>query len=178
MTRFRTYSSFLILLFLLISCAAKNNTASTRHIPPPLPETVQQNTVSFLSQPDLADKRKIIVQHALKSLGFPYKWGGRSPQTGFDCSGLIVYTHEKANISIPRTAEAQYLKGKILPQKKLQAADLVFFENPETGKAFHVGIYIGDGLFVHAPGRHRQVTYSNLSNPYFKKHYIGSRSYL
>ncbi|MCP3875177.1 MAG: C40 family peptidase [Desulfobacteraceae bacterium] len=174
----KPYFSFLLIIVLLCSCAAHKDSALKQHIPPPQPIKQSQDFNQFHPLADLSGQRKMIVQHAINSLGLPYKWGGLSPQTGFDCSGLTVYTHKKANIIIQRTTRAQFKKGKILSKKDLQPADLVFFENPRAKKAFHVGIYIGDGIFVHAPGKGRQVTYAYLDNPYFIKYYIGSRSYL
>lgn len=126
----------------------------------------------------LHQKRQIIVDQALSLLGAPYSWGGRSRQTGFDCSGLVVFTHGKAGLALPRTAKDQFQTGQIVPKNHLLPGDLVFFSNPDASKSFHVGIYIGDGLFIHAPGRNRLVTYAQLENPYFKKHYIGSKTFL
>ena len=156
---------------MLFSCSTHQMPIRKQHSPPPQPESQRKESKS-------PDQRKIIVQNAIKSIGIPYKWGGKSPKTGFDCSGLIVYIHQKADIIVPRTAKAQFDNKKFLSRKDLQKADLVFFRNPKENKALHVGIYIGDGVFIHAPGKGRQVTYGNLNNPYFKKHYIGSRSYL
>ena len=147
-----------MLLLLSFSCAAHK-------------EIVYQQT-------DPSNQRNIIVQSAIESLGMPYKWGGRSPKTGFDCSGLIVYTHQKADIILPRTAQAQFDNGKPVSKQNLQVADLVFFKTPKENKIFHVGIYVGDERFIHAPGKGRKVTYGYLSNPYFKRYYIGSRRFL
>ena len=178
MDKFTKLFSFLSLILLLFSCSAHKETAYKEHIPPPQPGSHIQDSVVYHPQTESSNPRKIIVQHAIKSLGLPYKWGGRSPKTGFDCSGLIVYTHQKADIIIPRTAKAQFDNGKVVSKKNLHIADLVFFKNPKENKVFHVGIYIGDNIFVHASGKGRQVTYGYMNNPYFKKQYIGSRSYL
>lgn len=178
MNKFKKYFSFLFLALLLFSCSAHKKTAYKEHIPPPQPESQIQDSAEYHPQTQSSNQRKIIVQNAIKSLGVPYKWGGQSPKTGFDCSGLIVYTHKKADIVIPRTAKAQFNNGNIVSKKNLRVADLVFFKNPKGKKVFHVGIYIGEGIFVHAPGKGRQVTYGYLNNPHFKKNYIGSRNYL
>ena len=163
-----TFLSFTLLLF---SCSTHQKVTHKRDIPLLQPESQHKESKS-------RDRRKIIVHNAIKSLGIPYKWGGQSPKTGFDCSGLIVYTHQRADIIVPRTAKAQFDNEKFLSKQDLQPADLVFFKTPSGNKVVHVGIYIGEGVFVHAPGKNRQVTYGYLRNPYFKKHYIGSRSYL
>ncbi len=172
----------LILFFIssfLFSCSSHKTDNLTQHIPPPpLEETQVLKPGIANNENQKFNPRKIIVQNAIQNLGRPYKWGGTSPHKGFDCSGLIVYTHQKANIQIPRTAKAQFLSGKPLTKKNLRPADLVFFKNPYSEKVYHVGVYIGENTFVHAPGKGRQVTYGYLSNPYFKKHYIGSKTYL
>ena len=176
MNRFKKYFSCLILILLSFSCSAHKEIVYKHPPLPPQPESHIQDSGLYHPQTEPSNQRKIIVQHAIKSLGLPYKWGGQSPKTGFDCSGLIVYTHQKANIIIPRTAKAQFDKGNIVAKQNLQVGDLVFFTSPE--KNFHVGIYIGEGWFVHAPNKGRQVSYGYLNNPYYKRHYIGSRSYL
>ncbi len=163
--------TFIIVTLMLFSCSTHQKVTHKRNIPLLRPESQHNKSKSV-------DQRKIIVHNAIASLGVPYTWGGQSPKTGFDCSGLIVYTHQKADIIVPRTAKAQFDSGNFLSKKNLQQADLVFFKNPKETKALHAGIYIGDGVFVHAPGKGRQVTYGYMNNPYFKKHYIGARSYL
>ncbi len=175
MTKFLYLFCALFIVSVISSCASHTDKISKTHTPPG--HLTSLHSSSDAKAP-LLDKRKIIVQHTLSSLGQRYQWGGHSLETGFDCSGLIFYTHKKAKISTPRTANALYSNGKIVQKHKLTPADLVFFINPKSGKALHVGIYVGDGMFVHAPGRGRQVTYAQLDNPYFKRYYLGSRSFL
>jgi len=162
----------LIFLFLL-GCGTRQHRAPASHIPP------QQETQI---QPDLpqklTDKRQTIVDQAIGNLGKPYKWGGHSPDIGFDCSGLVVHTHSKAGIWVPRTAKNQFKKGRSVPKKGLTPGDLVFFTTPEKKTNLHVGIFIGNSQFIHAPGKGRKVRYANLENPYFKQHYKGAKSYL
>ncbi|OGR11844.1 MAG: hypothetical protein A2277_02765 [Desulfobacterales bacterium RIFOXYA12_FULL_46_15] len=155
------------------SCASHKRAAYEHHMPPDLPQ--HQPYDSFNKQ---LSQRKIIAQYAINSLGMPYKWGGQSPETGFDCSGLIVYTHQMADIIIPRTANAQFENGRVITLQNLQIADLVFFKDLRGNKDYHVGIYMGDGRFIHAPGRGRNITYDFLNAPYFIDHFIGARSYL
>ncbi len=94
----KTYFTSLVMIVLLCSCATHRDNSLKQHIPPPQPGTQSKDFKQFPPLADLSDQRKIIVQHAINSLGLPYKWGGLSPQTGFDCSGLTVYTHQKAKI--------------------------------------------------------------------------------
>jgi cell wall-associated NlpC family hydrolase len=83
-----------------------------------------------------------------------------------------------ADIIVPRTASAQFENGRIVTIQNLQIADLVFFKDMKGNKNYHVGIYMGDGRFIHAPGRGRTITYEFLNTPYFLNRYIGARSYL
>jgi cell wall-associated NlpC family hydrolase len=158
------------MVWMSFSCAAHKKTPFDQHIPP---EQTQDSQYPLKS-----NQRKIIAQYAVNSLGLPYQWGGNSPETGLDCSGLVVYTHQMADIIVPRTASAQYENGRIIAIQNLQIADLVFFNDMKGNKNYHVGIYMGDGRFIHAPGRGRTITYEFLNTPYFLNRYIGSRSYL
>ncbi|WP_444505485.1 XkdQ/YqbQ family protein [Clostridioides difficile] len=108
---------------------------------------------------NVSDKAKIVISEAKKHLGKPYKWGGNGPSS-FDCSGLMVYCFKKVNVSLPRTSNQQSKKGKKVEQKNLQAGDLVFFHNPVS----HVGLYIGNGEFLHAPQKGDVVKISKLSS--------------
>lgn len=144
-----------------------------QHIPPSQPDPKEQNL-----QNKQASQRKIIAQYAVSSLGVPYQWGGNTPESGFDCSGLVLYAHQMADIIVPRTANAQFENGRVIPLQNLQIADLVFFRNLKGTKDYHVGIYMGEGRFIHAPGRGRYITYDFLDTPYFMNHFIGARSFL
>ena len=174
--RYKQWGALILIMALGWSCSASQPNIRARHTSPEKPDAISPLQSSPSLPENLPRKRSIIVQHALNSIGTPYKWGGESPETGFDCSGLVVFTHKKAGIILPRTAKDQFKSGKTVLRQDLQTADLVFFTPPDRSKSFHVGIYIGEGLFVHAPGRGRQVSVVDLNHPYFKKHYIGSRS--
>lgn len=107
-----------------------------------------------------------VVPIALKYLGVPYKWGGASP-SGFDCSGLSQYAYAEAGVELPRTSRAQYAAGAhIAPDRLdlLRAGDLVFFgTGGDPSRVHHVGIYVGDGNFVHAPSTGDVVKVSSLA---------------
>ncbi len=83
---------------------------------------------------------------ALRYLGIPYQWGGASPATGFDCSGLVMYVYSQLGVELPHQAAAQHGYGAPVPRDELEPGDLVFYDDLS-----HVGIYIGDGEIVHAP---------------------------
>jgi len=105
---------------------------------------------------------------ALRYLGIPYLWGGASPATGFDCSGLVMYVYAQLGISLPHYAAAQYQLGTPVDRSQLQPGDLVFFDALD-----HVGIYIGNGQFVHAPETGDVVKITALSD--FGDAYVGAR---
>ena len=106
-------------------------------------------------------------------VGAPYRYGGSSPQAGFDCSGLVLRVHELAGLAVPRTAEAQHAAASPVPEAALQPGDLVFFA-ARRGGVDHVGIYAGDGRCVHAPRSGRPVGYDRLDAPWFATRVVGA----
>ena len=119
-----------------------------------------------------ADRERILAT-AMDLLGTPYRYGGRSPREGFDCSGLVQYTHRQAGIDVPRTARAQYNASKPVSRRRLRPGDLVFFRI-DGRRISHVGIYLGDGRFIHAPSSGHRVTTARLDDPYWRRHYSGA----
>lgn len=119
---------------------------------------------------------KFILKSAKSQLGKRYKFGGTSPKIGFDCSGLTWYSHKKNGINIPRQSSDQFKGGKRISRNDLRPGDLVFFETYRPG-ASHVGIYTGDGNFIHSLNRNKNVAIQRLSNNYYKKRYLGARRY-
>jgi cell wall-associated NlpC family hydrolase len=105
-------------------------------------------------------------------VGIPYRYGGADPR-GFDCSGLVYYSYRKAGIEVPRTADEQYRKSKRVQAGALQPGDLVFF-TISRDKPSHVGIYTGNGRFIHAPSSGKSVAYASLHNPYWEERLTGS----
>ena len=105
---------------------------------------------------------------AQQYLGVPYVWGGASP-SGFDCSGLVVYVYGRLGVSLPHYTVSLWSSGAHVPSNQLAPGDLVFFYNLD-----HVGIYIGGGLFVHAPHTGTVVQISSLSDPWYAAAYDGA----
>lgn len=164
------------LIFLLfLGCARQHQKGL---IPPVIPEQKNQSQLIDDLPRNLTKDRRTVVLHAIYNLGQPYRWGGKSPEAGFDCSGLVFYTHGKAGLVVPRTAKDQFKKGRPLSKPSIQPGDLVFFKIAGKKTDLHVGIYIGTGQFIHAPGSGRKISLSPLNNAYFSQHFKGARSYL
>jgi cell wall-associated NlpC family hydrolase len=118
------------------------------------------------------------IEEAKEHLGTPYQWGGSSPSTGFDCSGLIQYAYAKAGVRIPRTTYTQFdaPNAQHIDRKHLLPGDVVFFRSA-SGDVHHEGLYLGDGKFLHAPHTGDVVKVSRLSEPYFAREFAGGRRF-
>lgn len=113
-----------------------------------------------------------IATVAVKTVGTPYRYGGESP-SGFDCSGLVYFAYKSIGIDVPRTVEDQYRQAQRVAAKDLRPGDLLFFRlNRRT--VSHVGIYLGDQRFVHAPQNGKTVAYGELTTPYWRERLSGA----
>ncbi|EFK07631.1 NlpC/P60 family protein [delta proteobacterium NaphS2] len=122
--------------------------------------------------------RSEIVETARSFIGLPYRWGGNSAEIGFDCSGLVMAVYYLNGIALPRTSREQYHVGKPITRDFLNEGDLVFFDTTGRNRVSHVGIYVGDGKFIHAPGKGRTIRTDSLTNTYYAPRYKGGRSCL
>ena len=122
--------------------------------------------------------RSKIVRTAKQYIGVHYRWGGESPETGFDCSGLTMVAYQLNGLDLPRSSRQQWKVGRPVNRSQLARGDLVFFATSGGKRVSHVGIYTGNGQFLHAPRRGRKIQESSLSNTYYKARYLGARSYL
>jgi cell wall-associated NlpC family hydrolase len=120
--------------------------------------------------------RKSLVATAESYLGIPYRWGGTSANTGFDCSGLTQAVYRLNGLSIPRSSRDQHAQGKPVRKEKLRGGDLLFFATGKGSGVSHVGMYIGNGVFIHAPKPGQVIRKEAMSN--MSKQYVGARSYL
>jgi cell wall-associated NlpC family hydrolase len=119
-----------------------------------------------------------VLLRAISLVGTPYRWGGDTPEGGFDCSGLVNYVYrDMLDLRLPRTSRAlaQWQGPRIAPER-LSPADLVFFGS--RGEVSHVGIYVGEGRFVHAPSTGGTVRLDRLDGPYWRDHYSGAKRVL
>ncbi len=122
--------------------------------------------------------REEIIKTARRYVGVPYRWGGESPRTGFDCSGFTMVVYRLNGLDLPRSSRLQWRAGKKIEPRQLKMGDLVFFATTGDGRISHVGIYAGKDKFLHAPRRGSRIKASSLSSRYFRTRYVGARSYL
>ena len=115
-----------------------------------------------------------IVAIAQRYLGVPYRFGGKSPRTGFDCSGFTGYVYSRAGMRLPAGARAQF-RG-LTPVRYPAPGDLVFFRTSGS-RISHVGIYAGNLQFVHAPRTGKTVEVTSMNNRYWRKRYAGARTF-
>lgn len=116
-------------------------------------------------------ERQEVIEAARSVLGVPYQYGGSSPSHGFDCSGLVQYAHSQAGIEVPRTTGEQYRAALPITRQALRPGDLVFFRTRKQRFVSHVGIYLGNGKFIHAPSSGKEVSIASLKDRYWRKHY-------
>ena len=112
---------------------------------------------------------------AVRMVGIQYQWGGRTPETGFDCSGLVAHVFEHAwGLDLPHSALAQSRAGKAVRIRDLRPGDLVFY-NTRNRPYSHVGIYLGEGRFIHAPRPGAKVRIESFNTRYWRSRFNGAR---
>lgn len=122
-----------------------------------------------------SDTAQEILINALSLTGVKYKYGGKSPETGFDCSGFVRYVFQQAaNLTLPHGARALSQLGQSIPVDQLQPGDLVFFNTLKSAFS-HVGIYLGDGKFIHAPSSGGGIHVVDMNDSYWAKRFNGAR---
>ncbi len=154
--RTRFCYTYLLVLALLVGCASTRGPASSA--------TGARTTEQTASQ---------AADAALSMVGKPYRYGGSTPR-GFDCSGLVNYSYSQAGIRVARSTDALRAQAALIRASALRRGDLVFFD--QEGKKFsHVGIYLGDGRFVHAPSSGARVRIDLLDADYWRRHFVEAR---
>ena len=159
----------LALALALAGCGGQDNVRE-----PAPPSTRQWPQV----QPNDPAAANAVLMRAIGLVGTPYRYGGNTPESGFDCSGLVTYVYrDMLDLRLPRTSrELANVQGPRIDPEKLAAADLVFFGS--KGNVSHVGIYVGEGRFVHAPSTGGTVRLDRLDGHYWRDHYSGAKRVL
>lgn len=155
-----------------VVAASKSAVLATKPVEPQI-TAEKDNGDGFVSR--FVTATKGLVNTAFGWMGTRYRWGGLSAN-GVDCSGLTKILYKKQGIDLPRTAKQQYKQGQPVAREALLPGDLVFF-NTSRGPITHVGLYIGNGEFVHAANPHSGVRKDRLDSAYFDKKYAGARRY-
>jgi cell wall-associated NlpC family hydrolase len=166
----------LLLLFATVLLASCGGGEAVR-APAPSARIAMPRTWPVIEPADPA-RANAVLMRAIGLVGTPYRWGGNTPEGGFDCSGLVNYVfHDMAAVQLPRTSrDLAAAGGPKVAVDRLAAADLVFFSSGST--VTHVGIYVGEGRFVHAPSTGGTVRLDHLDGPYWAQHYAGARRVL
>lgn len=149
-----------IALLLAFSLAAPAVAAT-----PPVPDERTRD----LSEPAPTPGERV-ARIAVKAVGVPYRWGGESPETGFDCSGLVRWAYGRIGIELPHNSYALYSVGRSVPRARMEPGDVLFFEG-----LGHVGLYLGRGRMVHAPQTGREVEVVRLGATNYGSRLIGAR---
>lgn len=162
---------------ILLVCVALLSACASR--PSPAPMAAKPKPV-FNSAQTFSPVADDILFRALGLVGTPYQWGGNTPDSGFDCSGLIGFVYrDAAGISLPRTTrELIVMHAPDVDENALQTGDLLFFATNGGSQVSHAGIYVGEGRFVHAPSTGGTVKLDSLAKAYWQKAYLGAKRVL
>lgn len=156
------------------SCAAAEPLPSSLGSPLTSTQTSVQNP-SQENPENWSDRAREVLVNALSLTGIRYKYGGNSPETGFDCSGFVRYVFKQAtSLTLPHSALAISQLGKTVTKDELQPGDLVFF-NTLKSTFSHVGIYLGNNRFIHSPSSGGQVRVESMQDGYWAKRFNGAQ---
>jgi len=150
---------WLLLLILLVGCGGRAK--------------VKQSAVDDVAP--AGDDKGEVVATARRVIGVPYRFGGATPGQGFDCSGLVQYSYAQAGLRTPRTVSQQKRAARPRDLVTLQPGDLLFFDTRYKGG--HVGIFAGDGQFIHAPSSGGRVRIDQLDDPYWQQRIVGAGTF-
>jgi cell wall-associated NlpC family hydrolase len=155
------------MLTLLAAIAAATTGCAGSRVAPVV-EAPRQVTV----EPRVADEAVggAIADVAMGMVGTRYRFGGTDPLEGFDCSGLVYYAYGQAGYRVPRTSQELFRSARKISVGDADPGDLMFFQ--DQTKLSHVAIYLGDGLFVHAPASGQNVAVGSLESPYYREHLV------
>lgn len=163
------FKSLFFLILFSLSCVISSASANLK------PQSTFGSSLPGVPTSSVAN----VVDRAHALLGTPYKWGCTSAEQGFDCSSFLVYLFKtEANIHIPRTTAAMHRStAATVKRNELKPGDAVFFKGNGRGQVSHVGLYIGEGKFIHSPRAGKNVRIDSLSNNYWNKNYTGAKRF-
>ena len=149
-------------LVLLAGCASSGIRST--------PATDSARAMSATIPQGYATRGERVAILARDLVGTPYRYGGSSPETGFDCSGLVYYTYSRTGVTVPRSSQDLFKSSRKIPLADAAPGDLIFFQDQE--KLSHMGIYLGGRRFVHAPSSGKTVSVAHIDTPYYQQHLI------
>jgi len=171
-----TYAHYLICIALALvsaSCAATPNGLSNAYTTDLAQAAAEKDHAE--DRQDWPDRAREVLVNALSLTGIAYKYGGSTPETGFDCSGFVRYVYQQAtSLTLPHGAKAISQLGKTVSKSELQPGDLVFFNTLKSAFS-HVGIYVGNNRFIHSPSSGGGVRVDDMQSTYWNKRFNGAQ---
>jgi peptidoglycan DL-endopeptidase CwlO len=165
-TSLRSRAPLFALAIGVFAAGALPATAASSDGIPAVPVVMSENTPAF-TPPTRAERA---VSFAVEAVGIPYRWGGESPASGFDCSGLVRWAYGRVGIDLPHNSYALYNVGRRVNDARMEEGDILFFEG-----LGHVGLYLGRGRMVHAPQSGRNVEVVRLASTNYGTRLVGAR---
>jgi cell wall-associated NlpC family hydrolase len=166
----KMHRNLLAAVVLLASLQAGPVSAQSSTESEPLPKSFASTVSSAV-----VDKTETLINNAMQLIGVRYRWGGNTPQSGLDCSGFVRYVfNDTFGFLLPRKSAQMSKVGLEIGKEELRPGDLVFF-NTMRHAFSHVGIYVGDNKFIHAPSRGKSIRVDDMTKVYWEKRYNGAR---
>lgn len=173
-----TNTSYLVCILLALSstaCAANPATPSKAELIIDRELQTAQTSIQDIDESSWPERAREVLVNALSLTGIRYKYGGNSPESGFDCSGFVRYVYQQsANLTLPHGARAISQIGKTVQKSELQPGDLVFFNTLKSAFS-HVGIYLGNNRFIHSPSSGGGVRVEDMQDSYWQKRFNGAQ---
>jgi cell wall-associated NlpC family hydrolase len=165
-----------LLAWVVLASALQMGTVAAQSIPESetTPKLFSSATLSSATSV-VVDKTESLINNAMQLIGVRYRWGGNTPQSGLDCSGFVRYVfNDTFGFLLPRKSAQMSKVGLEITKEELRPGDLVFF-NTMRHAFSHVGIYVGDNKFIHAPSRGKSIRVDDMTKTYWDKRYNGAR---